>query len=189
MSSSGILSVMYCSDNIPSSLIYLPVTKVDTVFIVDYTVIVSDGINLFQITLDKQLSKIVKQVVTSLKGIIQFYLATQNSGYNLFVLGVLTLQKFKFVNIIAMTQLNKVYKLCPKYKVSTQEEFKFKFEEKCVLENINNLCTSIETLEEQQEKLNKYIHAVSLAARKDLITQNCSLSVLIYSGYNLFLID
>lgn len=71
MSSSGIVTVMHCIENIPSSFIYLTVTKVDTAFIVDYTVIISNGINLFLITLDKQFSKIVKQVVTPLRGIIK----------------------------------------------------------------------------------------------------------------------
>lgn len=68
VSSSGILTVMYCTENIPSSFIYLEVTQVVTVIIVDHTVIVSNGIYLFLITLDKQFLKIVKQVVTPLKG-------------------------------------------------------------------------------------------------------------------------
>lgn len=100
-----------------------------------------------------------------------------------YVSGVLTLHKFQLNNIIVMTQLNKVYKLSPKYEVITQEEEpKFKFNEKCVLENIKELCKSIESLEEQQDKMNKYINAVSVVARKDLIAQYCSLNILIYSG-------
>lgn len=59
---------MQCVINIPTSFIYLTVTKVVTALIVDHTVIVSDGVHLFKITLDKQFSKIVKQVVTPLKG-------------------------------------------------------------------------------------------------------------------------
>lgn len=62
---------MNCVENIPSSFIYLPVTKVDTVFIVDYTIIISNGVNLFLITLDNKFSAIVKQVVTPLRGIIR----------------------------------------------------------------------------------------------------------------------
>lgn len=69
VSSNGILTVMHCVENIPTSFIYLAVTKIVTTFIVDQTVILSDGVNLFLITLDKQYSKIVKQVVTQLKGI------------------------------------------------------------------------------------------------------------------------
>lgn len=68
MSYSGILSIIDCVQNIPSTFIHLAVTKVVAVFIVDLTVIVSDGVHLFLITLDKQFSKIVKQVVTPLKG-------------------------------------------------------------------------------------------------------------------------
>lgn len=62
--------VMHCTENIPSSLIYLAVTEVVAVFIYNYTVILSDGINLFLITLDKYFSKVEKQVVTPLKGTI-----------------------------------------------------------------------------------------------------------------------
>jgi len=61
---------MHCIENITPSFIYLAVTKTIASFIVDHTVILSDGVNLFLITLDKQLSKIVKQVVTQLKGTI-----------------------------------------------------------------------------------------------------------------------
>lgn len=70
LSSSGILIIMHCIENITPSFIYLAVTKTIASFIVDHTVILSDGVNLFLITLDKQLSKIVKQVVTQLKGTI-----------------------------------------------------------------------------------------------------------------------
>lgn len=89
-----------------------------------------------------------------------------------------------------MTRLNKVYKLFPKYEVITQEEEqeKFKFDEKCVLENIKKLCKSIESLEERHEKMDKYINAVSIVARKDLVAQYCSSNVLIYSGHCLHLI-
>jgi len=62
---------MHCVENVPLSFIYLAITKVITTFIIDSTVIVSDGIHLFQITLNKQFSKIVKQVITPLKGTIQ----------------------------------------------------------------------------------------------------------------------
>lgn len=85
-----------------------------------------------------------------------------------------------------MTQLNKMYKLSPKYDTITREErFKFKFNnENSILEDIQNLCKGIESLEEQHEKMNKYISAVSIAARKDLVAQYCSFNVLLYSGYN-----
>lgn len=84
-----------------------------------------------------------------------------------------------------MTRLNKVYKLSSKYEVITQEEdHKFKFNEKCILEDIKKLCKSIESLEEQHDKMNKYINAVSIVARKDLVAQYCSLNILIYSGYS-----
>lgn len=66
--------VLPCDENVPPSFVYLTVTKVVSVFIVDHTVILSDGINLFLITLDKHFSKIVKQVMTPLKG---------NNNYNL----------------------------------------------------------------------------------------------------------
>lgn len=86
-----------------------------------------------------------------------------------------------------MTQLNKVYKLSTKYDIiSENKEFKFKFNEKSVLENIKCLCKNIESLEEQQKKMNEYINAVSLVARKDFIAQYCSLNVLIYSGYSAY---
>lgn len=71
MSSSGILTVMHCVENIPPLFVYLAITKVVATFIIDCTVIVSDGINLFQTTLDKQYSKIIKQIVIPLKGIIK----------------------------------------------------------------------------------------------------------------------
>jgi len=61
---------MHCVENIHPSFIYLAVTKTIATFIIDHTVILSDSVNLFQITLDKQFSKIVKQVVTQLKGTI-----------------------------------------------------------------------------------------------------------------------
>ncbi|XP_022165272.1 uncharacterized protein LOC111030188 isoform X2 [Myzus persicae] len=164
MSSNGILIIMHCVENIHPSYIYLAVTKTVATFIVDHTVILSDGVHLFLITLDIPLSKIVKQVVTQLKGVI-------------------SLCRFQSNMIIAMTQLNKVYKLSAKYEVVTQEEeLKFKFNEKSILENIKNLCKSIESLEEQHENLNKYINAVSIVARKDLVAQLCSLNILIYSG-------
>lgn len=105
----------------------------------------------------------------------------------LYVSGVLVLYKFQLNNIIAMTRLNKVYKLSPKYEVITQEiteDHNFKFNEKCVLEDIKKLCKSIESLEEQHDKMNKYINAVSIVARKDLVAQYCSLNILIYSGYS-----
>lgn len=60
---------MHCVENIPSSFIYLTVTKVVAVFIFDNTVVISDGVYLFLITLNKQFSTIIKQVVTPLKGI------------------------------------------------------------------------------------------------------------------------
>lgn len=86
-----------------------------------------------------------------------------------------------------MTQLNKVYKLSPKYEISTQEEeIKFKFNEQIILKSIKDLCKSIESLEEQHEKMNKYIHAISIVARKDLVAQYCSLNILIYSGNSLY---
>lgn len=70
VSSSGILTVMDCVENVASSFIYLAVTEVVSVFFVDCTIILSDSIHLFIITLDKQFSKIVKQVVTPLKGTV-----------------------------------------------------------------------------------------------------------------------
>jgi len=81
-----------------------------------------------------------------------------------------------------MTRLNKVYKLSAQLEVITQEELKFKFNEKPILENIKNLCKNLESLEEQHENMNKYINAVSIVARKDLVAQFCSLNILIYSG-------
>lgn len=68
VSSSGILTVMDCVEDVPSSFIYLAVTEVIAVFFVGHAMILSDGINLFIITLDKHFSKIVKHVVTPLKG-------------------------------------------------------------------------------------------------------------------------
>lgn len=62
--------VVHCVENIPSSFIYLAVTEVVSVFIINNTIILSDGVNLFMITLDKHFSKIEKQFVTSLKGTI-----------------------------------------------------------------------------------------------------------------------
>ncbi|KAL4131403.1 hypothetical protein QTP88_008719 [Uroleucon formosanum] len=163
MSSDGILIIMHCVENIHPSLIYLAVTKMVAAFIVDHTVILSDGIHLFQITLDKQVSKIVKQVVTQLKGVI-------------------SLCRFQSNIIIAMTRLNKVYKLSAILEVITQEEeLKFKFNEKSILENIKYFCKSIESLEEQHENMNKYINAISIVARQDLVAQYCSLNILIYS--------
>lgn len=97
-------------------------------------------------------------------------------------LGVSLLKKFQFSKIIAMTQLNKVYKLSPKYVISQKTELKFKFNENSILEDIKNLYKGIELLEEQHTKIDKYIDAVSIVARKDLIVQCCSLNVLIYSG-------
>lgn len=82
-----------------------------------------------------------------------------------------------------MTQLHKVYKLSTKLEVISQEELKHTFNEKSVLENIKDLCKSIESLEEQHEKINKYINAVSIVARKDLVAKYCSSNILIYSGY------
>lgn len=84
-----------------------------------------------------------------------------------------------------MTQLNKVYKLSPNYQVISQENNKFKFNEEIVLKNIKDLCKSIESIEKQQQKMDLYINAVSLVARKDLIAQYCSFDILIYSGNRL----
>lgn len=70
MSSDGVLTVVHCVENIDSTFVYLAVTKTVATYIVDHTLILSDGVNLFLITLDKQFSKIDKQVVTLLKGII-----------------------------------------------------------------------------------------------------------------------
>lgn len=95
---------------------------------------------------------------------------------------MISLHRFQLSNIIAMTQLNKVYQLCLNYEVITQEENKFKFNEEIVLKNIKDLCKSIESLEKQHEKMDSYINAVSIAARKDVIAQHCSFDVLIYSG-------
>lgn len=81
-----------------------------------------------------------------------------------------------------MTQLNKVYKLSPNYEVITQEENKFKFNEEIVLKKIKDLCKNIESLEKQHEKIDSYVNALSIVARKDLIAQYCSFDVLIYSG-------
>lgn len=101
----------------------------------------------------------------------------------LHILGVLSLHKYQLNSIIATTQLNKLYIITLKYKIITQdEEPKIKFNEKSILKNMKDLCKNIESLEEQHEKMNKYIHAVSLVARKDLVAQHCSLNVLIYSG-------
>jgi len=61
---------MHCVENIHPSYIYLAVTKTVATFIVEYTVILSDGVHLFLITLDKPFSNIVKQVVTQLKGTV-----------------------------------------------------------------------------------------------------------------------
>lgn len=192
MSSNGILIIMHCVENIHPSYIYLAVTKTVATFIVDHTVILSDGVHLFLITLDIPLSKIVKQVVTQLKGTILIFKMCIYSillHLNLYILGVISLCRFQSNMIIAMTQLNKVYKLSAKYEVVTQEEeLKFKFNEKSILENIKNLCKSIESLEEQHENLNKYINAVSIVARKDLVAQLCSLNILIYSGCIVYLI-
>ncbi|XP_025414302.1 uncharacterized protein LOC112686300 [Sipha flava] len=163
VSSSGILTVMDCVESVASSFIYLSVTEVVAIFFVDCTIILSDSIHLFIITLDKHFSKIVKQVVTPLKG-------------------VLSLHKFLLNNIIAMTQLNKVYKLSPNYQIITQEENKFKFNEEIVLKKIKDLCKNVESIEKQQEKMDLFINAVSIVARKDLIAQYCSFDVLIYSG-------
>jgi len=85
-----------------------------------------------------------------------------------------------------MTQLNKVYKLSTKLEVITQEKLKLKFNEKSVLENIKDLCKRLESLEKQHENMNKYIHAVSIVARKDLVAQYCSSNILIYSGCTAF---
>lgn len=186
MSSDGILIIMHCVENIHPSFIYLAVTKMVAAFIVDHTVILSDGIHLFQITLDKQLSKIVKQVVTQLKGTI---LNLESCTFsiilylNIYILGVISLCRFQSNIIIAMTRLNKVYKLSAILEVITQEdELKFKFNEKSILENIKYFCKSIESLEEQHENMNKYINAISIVARQDLVAQYCSLNILIYSG-------
>jgi len=182
---------MNCVENIHPSFIYLAVTKTVATFIVDHTVILSDGIHLFQITLDKLFSKIVKQVVTQLKGTI---LNVESCTFsillclNLYILGVISLCRFRSNIIIAMTRLNKVYKLSAKLEVITQEELKFKFNEKSILENIKNLCKSIQSLEEQHENMNKYINAVSIVARQDLVAQFCSLNILIYSGCILYYI-
>lgn len=103
---------------------------------------------------------------------------------NIYILGVNSLSLFQSNNIIAMTRLNKVYKLSAKHEVITQEEeLKFKFNEKSTLENIKVLCKNIESLEEQHDNMNKYINAVSIVARKDSVAQYCSLNLLIYSGY------
>lgn len=100
-----------------------------------------------------------------------------------YVLGVVTLHRFQSNDLIAMTQLNQVYKLSPKYEVLTQEEKpKFQLNEKSILDNIKDLCKNIESLEEQHEQINNYINVVSIVARKDLVAQYCSLNVLIYSG-------
>jgi alanine dehydrogenase len=84
-----------------------------------------------------------------------------------------------------MTQLNKVYKLSPNYQIITQEENKFKFNEEIVLKKIKDLCKNVESIEKQQEKMDLFINAVSIVARKDLIAQYCSFDVLIYSGNKL----
>lgn len=109
---------------------------------------------------------------------------SKNLYSNVYISGVLSLHRFQLDYIIAMTQLNKVYKLIPKYEKMTQEnEQKFKVNEKCVLDNIKKLCKRIESLEEQHKKIDKYINAVSIVAQKDLVVQYCSSNVSIYSGY------
>lgn len=94
----------------------------------------------------------------------------------------MSIHRYQFSNIIAITQQNKVYKLNPKYEEIIQGELKVKLNENDILENIKDLCKSIESIEEQHKKLNKYINAVAVVARKDLIAQYCSLNILIYSG-------
>lgn len=79
-----------------------------------------------------------------------------------------------------------MYTLSLKYEITQNDEPKFKFNEKSILKYMKDLCKTIESLEEQHEKMNKYIHAVSIVARKDLVAQHCSVNVLIYSGNNLF---
>lgn len=187
MSSDGIFIVVHCVENVDSAFIYLAVTKTVATFIVDHTVILSDGVNLFFISLDKQFSKIVKQTVTQLKGtilILDSCIGNVLLHLNLSILGVISLCPFQSNNIIAMTRLNKVYKLSTKLEVITkEEELKFKFNEKSILENIKILCKKIESLKEQHDNMNKYINAVSIVARKDLVAQHCSINILIYSGY------
>lgn len=185
VTSSGILMVMQCCENIPPSFIYLAIVNVVTTIVIDQTIILSDGVNLFLTTLDNQFSKIIKQVITSLKGIIETLniYNWKNITYFLFILGVFTLLKFQFNDIIAITQVSKFYKLTHKFMVITdQEELKFKFNEKYILENIKDLCKNIETLEEQHKRMDQYISAVSVVARKDFVAEHCSVKVLIYSG-------
>jgi len=82
-----------------------------------------------------------------------------------------------------MTQQNKLYKLSSKYEmIIHEEELKFKFNKKCILDNIKDLCKSLELLQDEHEKMNKFVNAISSIARKDSIAQNCSMNVLIYSG-------
>jgi len=186
VSSNGILIVVHCIENVDSEFIYLAVTKTVATFIVDHTVILSDSVNLFFISLDKQFSKIVKQTVTQLKGtiiILDSCIENVLLHLNLYILGVISLCRFQSNNIIAMTRLNKVYKLSINLEVITKEdELKFKFNEKSILENIKILCKNLESLKEQHDDMNKYINAVSIVARKDLVAQHCSLNILIYSG-------
>lgn len=95
------------------------------------------------------------------------------------------MHKFQFNDVIAMTQVNKIYKLSLKYEVITQhEELKLKFNEKDILDDIKDICKNIESLQEQHEKMNKYINAVSIVARKSLVAEHCSINILIYSGCN-----
>jgi len=67
--------------------------------------------------------------------------------------------------------------------ITNKEELKFKFNEKSILVNIKGLCKSLESLQNEREKMDKFVNAISSIARKDSVAQNCSMNVLIYSGY------
>lgn len=79
-----------------------------------------------------------------------------------------------------------MYTLSPKYE-KVPQELRFKFDEKIILNDIKNLYKSLELLTNQHDNMKKYINAVSIIARKDLVAQNCSINVLIYSGYILLI--
>ncbi|XP_050425102.1 uncharacterized protein LOC126836102 [Adelges cooleyi] len=166
ITANGILMVIHCDVHTLPSYICLPVTRVECALIVDYTVIVSDSINLLLVTLDEQFSTISRQVVTPLKGI-------------------LSLRRFKDYTI-AFTQLHKVYKLSSAYHniVKKEKDSKCNFETDNLLLDIKDICKSNELLAKQNDQVDLYLKAISLVARKNLIIEHSSFDLLIYSGHN-----
>ncbi|XP_050525143.1 uncharacterized protein LOC126896420 isoform X2 [Daktulosphaira vitifoliae] len=164
VSENGILILINCNRDLTPSYIYLSIDRVECLLFVYNNILLSDGFNLLLLTLNEEFSGFTRKVITSLKG-------------------VLSLNKLKNC-VIATTRLNQIYKLSPiNQKITENKEQKYDLKLDDILTDIKKVCENCEILESQNNKINLYINAISLVARKKLIVKEISVNLLIYSGH------